>query len=241
MSPDPARIHIAIDARRAAIARGELLCELAAADGGARFEGARFAIDGFDAVFGEAEVKIAVVAGHDLRYVYVNESYRRIRADVAMVGKTYREVFPEAADGGAEASLRRVIATSRSWLVDDYPTPLPNRDVPAWWQGECVPIALGGGETDGVLIVLWEVTRRHLEGVGPVVASHEQTRVDAARAKLMAQMASIGLTRAQGWRIGEQVRETPQGTVWVLRPIHLRHESPPLEVTVLFDKAASSR
>jgi len=234
--PGDARVRVSIDARRASIARCELICQLAPCGDASGLEGARFSIDGLVGVFGDAEVRVAVVAGEELRYVYVNESYRDIRPDVPMVGSTYREVFPEAAAAGAEANLQGVIRTEKSWLVDDYPTPLPNREVPAWWQGECVPLALRGERADAVLILIWDVTRRHLPRVGPPVASRELTRVDAARAKLTAQMAALGLTFEGGWRISEEVRETAHGTAWVLRPLHLRETSPPLEVTVVFER-----
>jgi len=241
---DPAsgrRVRIEVDAPRAARARCELLCQLAAARPGASgLDGARFSLDGLEEAFGGAEVRAAIVEGFELRYAYVNESYRNIRPDVAMVGRTYRDVFPEAAAAGAEANLRRVIATGTAWIVDDYATPLPNRDVPAWWQGECVPMSLHGRGPDSVLILIWEVTRRHLEGIGPQVSSREQTRVAAARAKLLAQMAALGLRRADGWRICEEVRETAVGTTWVLRPLHMQKEAPSLEVVVEFHRGSGA-
>jgi hypothetical protein len=232
------RIRVTVDAGRAAIARCELLCQLAAgAHGASGLQGARYSIDGLEKAFGRAEVRVALVGGLDLRYAYVNESYRNIRPDVLMVGRTYREVFPEAAAAGAEAKLQRVIATGESWIVDDYATPLPNRDVPAWWQGECVPVALGGEHFDAVLILIWDVTGRHLDRASSIVPSREHTRVEAGRAKLMAQMAALGLTPADGWRICEEIRETQAATTWILRPLHLQKDAPPLEVTVEFERA----
>jgi PAS domain-containing protein len=231
------RIYIAVDATHAAAARCELLCQFATARNGASIlQGARFSVEGLDKAFGGAEVRTAVVEGLDLRYVYVNESYRNIRSDVPMIGRTYREVFPEAAAAGAEAKLQCVITTGASWIVEDYATPLPNRDVPAWWEGECVPVALRGEHFDAVLILIWDVTRRHL-GIGSMAPTRERTRVEAGRAKLMAQMAALGLTPADGWRISEEVRETESGTIWILRPIHMRKNSPPLEVTVEFERS----
>ena len=227
------RIHIDVDASRASLARCRLLCELAP-QGAAGLGTARFSIQGLEQAFDHAEVRVAIVAGRELRYVYVNERYRGIRPELPMVGRTYGEVFPEAAAAGAEANLRNVLATGRSWVVDDYPTPLPNRDVPAWWQGECVPVALRAHEPDAVLILIWDVTRRHIPQIGPAVASPEQTRIETARAKLAAQMAALGLNEADGWQICEEVHETAEGTVWILRPLHLRADPPPLEMRVLF-------
>lgn len=205
-------------------------------DGGGDAGSNAFSMRGFDSAFGDAEVRTAIVAGHELRYIYVNESYRQIRTDVPMVGSTYRDVFPEAADAGAEARLRRVIATGKSWIVDDYPTPLPRRDTPAWWQGECVPISLSGDGTDAVFILLWDVTRRHLPRIGPAAQSREALRVAAARVKLLAKMAQLGWLPGEGWSISETVRETPLGTEWTFRPVHMRHPLPALHTKVRFKR-----
>lgn len=233
------RIRIDVDAQRASLARCRLLCELAPGRSGGS-GAARISIQGLEDAFDNAEVRAAILTGRELRYAYVNRSYHRIRPEVAMVGSIYRDVFPEAAAAGAEANLRKVLAAGRSWIVDDYPTPLPNRDVPAWWQGECVPLALRSPEPDAVLILIWDVTRRHIPGIGPSVPSPEQTRVETARAKLAAQMAALGLTEVDGWQICEEVHETAEGTVWILRPLHLRADAPPLEMRVLFKRQAGS-
>lgn len=242
MTNHPARLRIDVDSRNASLVRCELLCEFTSPPAASpSAEGPRFSIDGLEKVVGDAQVRTAIVSGMDLRYTYVNESYRAIRPDLAMVGKTYREVFPEAAAGGAEANLQRVIASGKSWVVEDYPTPLPGRDMPAWWQGECVPIALAGAQPDAVLILIWEVTRRHLAGAGPAAASREHTRVETARTKLAAHMSALGLTAERGWRISEQVRETDEGTEWILRPMHLREDPPRLEARVVFERPSVSR
>lgn len=244
MDPVPipsSRVRIRIDGGRAMLARCELLCAMAGSRGPGRLGPVGVSIRGLQGAFDHAEVRAAIVAAPDLRYVYVNESYHGIRADVAMVGNTYRDVFPEAAAAGAEAKLREVLSTGRSWVVDDYPTPLPNRDLPAWWQGECIPIGLRSADPDAVLILIWDVTRRHIPGIGAAVASPEQTRVATARAKLAARMAALGLTEAAGWRIGEEVHETAEGTAWILRPLHLREDAPPLEERVLFERAPGVR
>lgn len=232
------RIRIDVDARHAAIVRCQLLCQLAPDSSPTEPWGSgRFSIQGLEKVFGAAEVCAAVVVGPELRYAYVNQSYRRIRAEVAMVGRTYAEVFPEAAAGGAQARLQQVMETETSWVVDDYPTPLPHRDVPAWWQGECVPINLGGSTADAVLILIWDVSHRHLREAKPVMFSKSKSRIERARQALAEQMAELGLTAGEGWTICEEVRETAAGTSWILRPLHLRHTSPPIEVTVLFESA----
>jgi hypothetical protein len=218
--------------RRHALRRGdcafELLIELAA-DTQELVPSAsiRISVGDLERVFANAEVQVAVVAGSELRYLYVNAAYRAIRPEVPMVGRTYRDVFPEAADAGAEARLRSVIRTSESWIVEDYPTWLPNRPVPAWWQGECVPIDVTGrGHADAALILIWEVTQRHIPDWGPPPPSDARLRIDAAKAKLAARMAEHGLDLADGWSISEEVREADDATLWILRPMHLRQSAP---------------
>jgi len=187
----------------------------------------RVGVSDLERVFGGAEVQMAVVAAPDLRYLYVNAAYRAIRPDVPMLGRTYREVFPEAAAAGAEQRLKSVIETSEAWIVEDYPTRLPGREAPAWWQGECVPISVGGqGYPDAALILIWEVTRRHLPEAGPPTRSEASLRIESAKVKLTARMSAYGLDLAQGWYISEEIRETDEGTMWILRPIHLQRLAP---------------
>ena len=99
-----------------------------------------------------------------------------------------------------------------------------------------MPVALRGEDSDAVLILIWDVTHRHL-GTGSIAPTRERTRVEAGRAKLMAQMVGLGLTPADGWRVCEEVREDQSGTTWILRPIHIRKDPPQLEVTVEFKRS----
>ena len=57
----------------------------------------------------------------------------------------------------------------------------------------------------------------------------------AARERLVARMASIGLDPERGWRVKEELRHTLHGTEWILSPIHLREPSPELEERVRID------
>jgi len=201
----------------------------------------RLHVSDLEKVFGDAEVLIAAMSAPDLRYLYVNAGYHGIRAGVPMVGRTYREVFPEAAAAGAEARLHTVIDNRERWIVEDYPTRLPNREVPAWWQGECVPIDVAGtGWPDAVLILLWDVTSRHVPQWGVRARSEESVRIEAGKVKLTARMATLGLTAERGWRISEEIRETDEATWWLLRPIHMRETAPAhLVERVEFARAAA--
>jgi len=56
-----------------------------------------------------------------------------------------------------------------------------------------------------------------------------------ARDRLLARMAEVGLDPERGWRVKEELRESPGGTEWILSPIHLREPSPELEERVRID------
>jgi hypothetical protein len=58
----------------------------------------------------------------------------------------------------------------------------------------------------------------------------------AARDRLLARMAELGLDAESGWRVKEELRHTVKGTEWILSPIHLREPSPALEERVCIDE-----
>ena len=104
-------------------------------------------------------IAIALLQGDRLEYRAVNGSYAAIRAgEPRYLGRTYRDLFPEAAELGAEAKLREVIATRTSWTIGGFQTPIPGRSGVTHWEGECVPVASNGRGVDSVLVVNWEVT-----------------------------------------------------------------------------------
>lgn len=105
-------------------------------------------------------VAIAVVQGMDLRFTVMNPAYRDIAgASKPEVGRTYPEVFPEAAERGAAEQLRNVIRTRKAWKVFDFQTPIGPR-ASTWWMGEFMPLHNDAGAIDSVLIVTWDITER---------------------------------------------------------------------------------
>ena len=117
----------------------------------------------------DSRTAIALMKGSSLEYRVVNVPYAAIReGGVQYLGRTYREVFPEAADLGAEAKLREVIETRRPWRIGGFKTPIPGRSGVTWWDGECVPVASNGNGVDSVLVVNWEITDpRLVQHAGP--------------------------------------------------------------------------
>jgi PAS domain S-box-containing protein len=107
-----------------------------------------------------APLAIAIVEGPALRFSLVSRTYQAlVGPDRPLVGRTYAEVFPEAAARGAARGLRRVMETGRPRKVRDFVTPLGDREE-TWWEGEALPLADEAGEIDAALILTWEITER---------------------------------------------------------------------------------
>jgi PAS domain S-box-containing protein len=113
-------------------------------------------------------VAVAVVEGADLRFTLANRAYQAIVGPgTPLLGRTYAEVFPEAAELGAAREMRRVVAEGRPWKVRDFKTPVGDREE-TWWEGEVLPLpGSGSGSGSGVgggaasaLILTWEITDR---------------------------------------------------------------------------------
>jgi PAS domain S-box-containing protein len=104
---------------------------------------------------------IAVVEGPDLRYYLVNPTYHAtLGPEVPLLGRTYREVFPEAAERGAETRMRQVLQTGQPWKIRDFATPIPGRTGMTWWEGEVVRLPEAHGISERLLIINWDITAR---------------------------------------------------------------------------------
>jgi hypothetical protein len=71
----------------------------------------------------------------------------------------------------------------------------------------------------------------HVESLAAEVVA----RLEGAKRELAAKMQAMGMTAATGWRVTEELRHTVAGTEWIFRPVHLREQSPDLEVRVAID------
>ncbi|MDB5919282.1 MAG: hypothetical protein JWR40_3516 [Massilia sp.] len=105
------------------------------------------AIDAVDAC-------VAILTGRELRYTFVNRAYQAILPGVEMAGQRLRDVFPRAAESGAEAALRQVLETGLPWRIDRYSAPA-GADDSLVWEGEAVRAGAGaaGGEASVVVFV----------------------------------------------------------------------------------------
>ena len=110
-----------------------------------------------ECVIANAGSCISIVTGQELRFSLVNSAFQAFVPDVPMVGRTYREVFPEAAEMGAEALVQRVLETGDPWKVESYRAPIPGKPE-ATWQGLIVRLPARLGEEPSALTVVWDIT-----------------------------------------------------------------------------------
>ena len=74
-----------------------------------------------------------------------------------------------------------------------------------------------------------------MEKPDKALAAAVSARILTAKAALAANMATAGLLERDGWRVLEELRSTPTGTLFVFRPVHPRLDAPGFESTVEID------
>ena len=65
-------------------------------------------------------VAICTRVGSDFQYVYVNEAFQALRPDVPMVGRTYRQVWPNLTTPFSTL-MQRVLETGEPWVGENVP------------------------------------------------------------------------------------------------------------------------
>ena len=66
-----------------------------------------------------------------------------------------------------------------------------------------------------------------------VLAAAIEAQRATAKARLLQQMATLGLAAEDGWQVIEMVKSHPQGSAIVFRPLHRRLDSPEIETRVV--------
>jgi PAS domain S-box-containing protein len=101
---------------------------------------------------------VAILTGQDLRYTFVNRAYGAINPNVPMVGQRFSDVFPGAAEAGAEAKFREVLESGQAWRIERYGAPLSS-DPAAVWEGEAVRAqALTEAASPSIVVIIRNVT-----------------------------------------------------------------------------------
>jgi PAS domain S-box-containing protein len=95
---------------------------------------------------------VAILAGDELRYTFVNRAFKAILPEVDMVGQRFRDVFPQAAQNGTEDALRQVLDNGRPWRIERYSAPVPG-DEAAVWEGEAARMESAGAEPSVIIFV----------------------------------------------------------------------------------------
>jgi PAS domain S-box-containing protein len=106
-----------------------------------------------------APVAIAVVEGHQHRFIYANPLYRRLNPALGagMIGRPIREVFPDV-DAEGIALIDQVYATGKAIkLRGRVSKAIPDRPNSVW-NVDLVPLAAESGDVQAVLLMLQDVT-----------------------------------------------------------------------------------
>ena len=106
-----------------------------------------------------APIGVAVV-DRDLRYVVTNRAYQAI-ADMPVVGRTIREVFPPAVAAIVQPLIQRVLDSGEAAEFREFEAPIRGR---TWWNVSEIPLRDDAGNTEAVLILTQEVTEQKLAG-----------------------------------------------------------------------------
>jgi PAS domain S-box-containing protein len=127
---------------------------------------------------------ISVHKGRDLVYELVNPAYQAmVGSDIQLVGRPYREVFPEAAAAGVDAKLQQVIETGEPWIVDRFSAPIPGKPN-AIWDGQVVRLP-GAGDEPMILAIVWDVTE--------LAATEEALRASEERFRLALKNSTVSV------------------------------------------------
>ena len=68
-------------------------------------------------------------------------------------------------------------------------------------------------------------TRRTMQQEDETLSGNLTTRLQQARKELLERMARRGFHATDGWRIHEELANSPTGTAYVLRAVHRLHPS----------------
>jgi signal transduction histidine kinase len=141
----------------------------------------------------QAPVAVSLVTGEDFVYELANQSYEQMVGKKGLVGRKFRDVFPELVDDAPVLSMLRAVRESREpFNAAEYKVPLargPNGELEdVYFLFTCQPVIVPFGESDSILTVAVDVTeqvalRRNLELVSAerehLLAQERAARNDA--------------------------------------------------------------
>ena len=145
-----------------------------------------------ETLLAHAPYGIAVHRGRELRYLLANPAYQAMTGGVELIGRTYLEVFPEAAAAGIQAKFQQVIETGEPWVVRRYKVSLPGKP-DATFEGQAVRLPSAPGDEPAILAFAWDVTGQ-AAAEEALRESEEQFRTLANAIPQLCSMAN-----ADGW------------------------------------------
>ncbi len=158
------------------------------------YETAEAAREHLHGLFMQAPAAICIGKGREHRYALANGPYQSILGRGALLGRTLRDVFPEAQDPSAFAMIERVFDTGESFVAREMPVRLRWGDHPQagdrYFNVVFQATRDVTGHIDGVATFAFEVTdqvlaHRELEALAAAVAGNEarlRALVDATAA-----------------------------------------------------------
>ena len=147
-------------------------------------------------LFEQAPMAVSVVRGAELVFELANAPYEQMVGRPVLVGRSFREVFPELAEDAPVLSmLANVVATGKTFHASEYPVLLDRTGTgkleEAFFLFTCRPFHEGNGVDDAILTVAVDVTeqvkmRRRIEALSlereQLFAKEKKARADAEAA-----------------------------------------------------------
>ncbi len=112
-------------------------------------------------VFAQAPAIVAVTEGPEHRYVLANQRAELVANRGRLVGRTYREVFPELEAQGFADILDRVYHSGEPFVASEVPVALDRGDAgreEGWYSFVYQPLADAGGRVTGIMQHAVDVT-----------------------------------------------------------------------------------
>ncbi|MEY4509717.1 MAG: hypothetical protein RLZZ450_1839 [Pseudomonadota bacterium] len=134
-------------------------------------------------IFTQAPVAVAVMIGPQLTFEVANHAYCEMVSRSEVIGKTFREVYPELSEHEIASTVEQVYRTGEPYRVAELNIPLLRRGVlkDAFFSLAIQPLRGSAGLPDGLVVVANEITEQVL--ARRRVDMLRKTAEDASRAK----------------------------------------------------------
>jgi signal transduction histidine kinase len=150
----------------------------------------RLARDRLRTFFMQAPIGVSIVRGHDFVYELANPAYERMVGRRDIVGKSFREVFPELnEDAPVLQMLRHILTTGEPFTASEYKVPLASPSgaiVDTYFLFTSQPVRSDDGTLDTILTAAIDVTEQVRLREGIERARQESERASLAKDEFLA-------------------------------------------------------